>query len=617
MNDFGATLNGDRARFAVYSRSAEAMALCLFDANGVETRLPMKRGDDNVWRAEAAGASDGDRYGFRAGGRYAPEAGFWFDPSKLLTDPCAVEIDRPWVYDKRLGVAGVDTAALVPKAVLKKPYTDILRRPPLFAPGGFIYEAQLRAFTINHPDVAPENRGTLAALGEAAVLAHLKKLGVDAVELMPIVAWIDEGHLPPLGLSNAWGYNPVSLCALDPRFAPGGFDDLRDAVAALHGEGIGVILDVVFNHSGESDNKGPMLSMRGLDNSTWYRLNRGRYVNDTGCGNTLDCANPVVIRHIVQALRHFVLGAGVDGFRFDLATTLARTPQGYSRHAPLLEAMARDEVLADRVMIAEPWDIGPGGYQLGNFPSPWLEWNDRYRDDVRRYWRGDGDGANLATRLAGSSDIFEKDGVRATRSVNFIAAHDGFALADIVAYRNKHNKANGENNRDGHNENYSWNGGVEGPTDDEAVLARRRRSLRALLATLFLSRGTIMLTAGDEFGRTQHGNNNAYAQDNAITWLDWNNRDRELEGFVAALSALRRRLGFLRELDFFDLVDGAGGVHIEWRNAAGEVMREEDWRNGASETLTMAFLRDKRELLRVVFDRRAVEVIIDEPTAPA
>jgi glycogen operon protein len=357
---------------------------------------------------------------------------------------------------------------------------------------------------------------------------------------MPIVAWIDERHLPPLGLTNGWGYNPVAPMALDPRLCPGGVAELAATVAALRDAGIGVILDLVFNHTGESDMLGGVLSLRGLDNHAYAHAPDGTLINDTGCGNTLDFAQPQLRALVLDALRHFVLHAGVDGFRFDLATIMARGP-AFAADAPIFAELAADPALRDRVLIAEPWDIGPGGYQLGAFPPNWLEWNDRWRDDVRRFWRGDAGIGLLATRMAGSSDLFgpAAPGCTPCRSVNFLAAHDGFTLADTLAYDHRHNHANGEDNRDGHGENFSWNNGVEGPSDDPAICARRAALARAMLGTLFASTGTIMLTAGDEFGRSQHGNNNAYAQDNALTWIDWAARDLALEDHVAALATWR------------------------------------------------------------------------------
>lgn len=533
----GARLVDDSTLWRVRAPEAQALWLCLFDDSGAETRHAMAReGED--WVLRLPGAHAGTRYGYRAQGRWAPDEGLWFDFSKLLVDPCALELDHRFVYDPALATFGVDTAALVPRAIVPGPLPEVPRQPPVFTPCGLIYEVNVRGFTMLHPHVPPALRGTVGALAHPAILAHLTKLGVTAVELMPVVAWIDERHLPPLGLSNAWGYNPVAFMALDPGLCPGGIAELRETVATLRAHGIGTILDLVFNHSGESDVQGPVLSLRGLDNAAYAHAPDGNLINDTGCGNTLDFANPHVRRLTCDALRHFVRHAGVDGFRFDLAPVLARGP-GFDADAPIFADLAADPWLADRVMIAEPWDIGPDGYQLGRFPPHWLEWNDHFRDDVRRYWRGDGALGTLATRLAGSADLFGPADTHPCRSVNFLAAHDGFTLADCVSYTQRHNLANGEDNRDGHGENHSWNCGVEGPSGDPHVLARRHAAQCALLGTLFASTGTIMLTAGDEFGRTQLGNNNAYAQDNPLGWIDWHTRDTALEAHVARLSARR------------------------------------------------------------------------------
>jgi glycogen operon protein len=594
----GATVSPDGVRFAVRSGAAERLWLCLFDGERETQRLELKLEGQGVHALFVPSLGPGTRYGFRADGPYAPENGLWFDPEKLLVDPYAVEIDRPFVYDPRLAARrdeGGDTAPLVPKAIVRALPEPPPARPPLFDTGGLIYELPVKAFSILHPDVPERDRGTLRALKAPAVIEHLKKLGVSAVELMPVAAWIDERHLAPLGLTNAWGYNPVTFMALDPRLAPGGLADLREAASALHEAGIGVILDVVFNHTGESDAQGPTLSLRGLDAPTYYRHDAGgKLVNDTGTGNTLACDRPVVQTLILESLRHFVRHAGVDGFRFDLAPILGRDAAGYRKDAPLLEAMRADPLLADRILIAEPWDIGRDGYQLGNFPKPFLEWNDRFRDDLRRFWRGDaGTVGALATRLSGSSDVFQRDAATDTRTVNFVAAHDGMTLADLVAYVTKHNKANGENNRDGHDENFSWNDGMEGETEDPAVRTRRRADMRALLATLFAARGAIMLTAGDEFGRSQRGNNNAYAQDNEITWLDWAGRDAGLEDFVAALSALRREAPALRDVCF--LTGGADGGEtipdVEWLAETGAPLDDVTWADPARHRLAM-ILRD-------------------------
>ena len=528
----GAVAGRKESRFTVRAPLASGVDLCLFD-EGRETRLAMSRTGEN-WHLALPGDLSGEIYGFRASGAYEPHNGLWFDPAKLLVDPYAIELDRRFVQDPALAQYGCDTAHLVPRAIVPGALPEVALTPPNFARGGLIYELNVRGFTILHPEVPEALRGTLAALAHPAIIAHLRKLHVTALELMPIFAWIDERHLPPLGLVNAWGYNPVAPMALDPRLCPGGVTELRETVAALHAAGIGVILDIVLNHTGESDGHGGTFCLRGLDPQCYATGPDGTLANVTGCGNTLDFSYAPMRALALETLRHFVRHCGVDGFRFDLAPVLARGP-GFDPHAPFFAEIAADPWLADRVMIAEPWDIGWGGYQLGNFPANWLEWNDRYRDDVRRFWRGEATVGELATRLAGSSDIFGDD----ARGVSFLAAHDGFTLADTVSYEQRRNHANGEGNRDGHGANFSWNCGVEGPSDDAWVLACRDADVRAMLGTLFVTTGTIMLTAGDEFGRSQQGNNNAYCQDNAIGWVDWEARDVALEDYVASLSAMR------------------------------------------------------------------------------
>ncbi|MCB1444802.1 MAG: glycogen debranching protein GlgX [Rhizobiaceae bacterium] len=583
----GIALTPHGVEFSVFSRSASKIELCLFAERGGHEigRLPMERHDGHVWHIEAKGAQPGMRYGYRAHGVYAPERGLWFDPSKLLVDPYAVELDRPFAFSPDLSSHGADTGNIVPRAVITAS-APVARQEPHFAEGGLIYEVNVRALTMLHPDVPEAERGTIKALAHPAVIAHLKRIGVSAVELMPITAWIDERHLPALGLRNGWGYNPVALMALDPRLCPGGIRELADTVAALHADNIGVILDLVFNHTGESDQLGPTISMRGLDSLAYYRApdgHPGLLINDTGTGNTLACDHPVMRELVLDTLRHFVNHAGIDGFRFDLAPIIGRDMSGFRPDAELIGAMLADPVLSDRVLIAEPWDIGPGGYQLGNFPDRFLEWNDWARDTMRQFWRGDGRKlGDLATVLAGSSSIFEKNGSSRTRTVNFIAAHDGFTLRDLVSFETKHNELNGEHNRDGHGENYSWNNGVEGDTTDIVTQNRRVADVRALLATLFATRGAIMLTAGDEMGRTQHGNNNAYAQDNTLTWLDWPHADDELIGHVAALSAIRHRFGVFSDTHFFD-----DGGEVEWLGANGEPMQVADWEETSNGFLTM------------------------------
>ncbi|MCX8996853.1 glycogen debranching protein GlgX [Rhizobiaceae bacterium BDR2-2] len=573
----GVELTATGAVFSLWSHHGTAATLCLFDQAGRREalRIPMEQDEDGVFRCYAQGVREGALYGYRVDGDYAPHEGLWFDPAKLLIDPYATAIDRPFVYDAKLGTFGADTAALVPKCVVTAD-RPVERQPPFFKPGGLIYEVSVKAFTQCHLDVPENLRGTVAALAHPAVIAHLKRIGVDAIELMPVVAWIDERHLQTLGLTNAWGYNPVAFMPLEPRLCPGGMAELRDTVAALHREGIGVILDLVFNHTGEGDRFGPTLSFRGIDNPCLYRHMPGRpgaLVNDSGTGNTVACDHPYIRRLIVDSLRHFVLNAGIDGFRFDLATILFRNHAGFNPHSELLEAIRHDEALADRILIAEPWDIGPGGYQLGNFPEPFLEWNDRARDGMRRYWRGDLNMTGpLATILAGSSDVFSNRPEARTRSVNFLAAHDGFTLMDLVSYERKHNEANGERNRDGHSENLSWNNGVEGATARTQVLEHRRRDVMALLSTLFVSRGTVMLTMGDEAGRSQRGNNNAYCQDNEITWFDWSSVDDRIVEHTGFLAALRKRFPALAEPGFF-----IGDGDAEWVSPSGEAMTPEDW----------------------------------------
>lgn len=593
---FGGLVGQGGIRFAAWSSAASRLWVSIFDERGNREvdRLELRSEGEGVHALFVTGLTAGTQYGFRADGDYAPEQGLWFDPDKLLVDPYAVEIDRPYAYDDRLAARrgeGGDTAALLPKAIAGALPEPLAALPPLFRPGGLVYEVPVRAFTMLHPDIPKQQRGTIAALAHPAIVEHLKKLGVGTVELMPVTASIDERHLPPLGLRNAWGYNPVTFMALDPRLAPGGLAELRQTVAVLREAGIGVILDLVFNHTGESDRFGPTLSLRGLDSRAYYRhWPDCSLVNDTGTGNTVACDHPVVQEMVLDTLRHFVRHAGVDGFRFDLAPILGRVEGVFDTDAPLLRAVRNDPDLGDRVLIAEPWDIGPDGYQLGNFPPPFLEWNDRYRDDIRRFWRGDrGMAGALATRLAGSSDVFAKAGERTSRSVNFIAAHDGMALADIVAYEHKHNEANGEQNRDGHNENLSWNNGFEGEAGDGAIAKARFDDQCALLATLFASRGTIMLTAGDEFGRTQKGNNNAYAQDNEITWLDWAGRDQALEHYASGLAAMRRGSPALSDTRFLtgEPLAGSELPDVAWLTETGAPLDERSWQNPERHRLVM------------------------------
>ncbi|WP_199092590.1 glycogen debranching protein GlgX [Bosea sp. ASV33] len=590
---------------AVFSRHGSCVLVSVFDEAG-ETELaslplPCRSGDIHHGLLEGAGA--GLRYGLRVEGPWQPERGHRFDPAKLLVDPYATVIDRPFRWDPQLARHGAETSALVPRSIVQPlPF-------PLPASGAqaaaaspsFIYELAVRSFSMRHPAVPETLRGTLAALREPAVVAHLQSLGVSHVELMPVAAWMDERHLPPLGLANAWGYNPVNFFALDPRLAPGGPADLAALCAAYAEAGIGVILDIVLNHTTESDEFGGTVSLRGLDNAVYYRHaadDPGRLVNDTGCGHTLALDRAPVMRLAMDALRCW-LRLGVAGFRFDLGTVMGRTETGYTPDAPLLGAILQDPELARAILIAEPWDIGPGGYRLGEFPAPFAEWNGRYRDDIRRFWRGDaGMAGALATRLSGSSDLFAGNHRGPRASVNFIAAHDGFTLRDLVSFERKHNNANGEDNRDGENDNHSWNCGAEGLTRDQGIEAARDRDIRALLATLFLSRGTPMLTAGDEFGRTQHGNNNAYAQDNPTSWLDWERAEEELTAFTASLVKLRRRHPLLSGSTF--LTGKGDPPDAVWLKTDATPIADQEWAgldafclllNGNDESLLVAVNR--------------------------
>ncbi|QIB33016.1 glycogen debranching protein GlgX [Ancylobacter pratisalsi] len=581
----GVTADGRGVNVAVFSAHAERIEFCLFDPAG-ETEiarivLPARTGD--VFHAHIGDVPPGARYGLRATGPWAPEAGHRFNPYKLLVDPYASRLDRPFqlapaLFDTRaLGAPRdeVDSAHVVPKAIVAHPSAE----PPSRA-GSFpwddevLYELHVRGYTRQHPDIAVEMRGTFAALAEPPALEHLVRLGVTTVELMPAMAWVDERHLPPLGLTNYWGYNPVVFGAPDPRLAPGGFPEVRRAIEALHEAGIRVVLDVVLNHTGESDASGPTISLRGLDNATYYRHareNAGLLINDAGTGNTLALERMPVLRLGMDMLRRWA-GAGLDGFRFDLAATLGRRPDGFDPEAPFFAALRQDPQLRELALIAEPWDIGPGGYQVGQFPAEWAEWNDKFRDTARRFWRGeDGVVGELATRFAGSADVFAARHRPLSRAINFITAHDGFTLADLVSFEHKHNEANGEDNRDGTNDNHSWNHGAEGWTDDAAIIAARQADMRALLATLITARGTPMLTMGDECGRSQAGNNNAYAQDNELTWLDWSKVDEELAGFTARLIALRREHRALRGAAPLEgrPVDGSGIADVEWRAPEG------------------------------------------------
>ena len=593
----GATTAEGGVNFAIYSENADDLVLCLFDENGTKEtdRLTLPGRDGGVRYGFVPGLSAGARYGYRAEGPWKPEEGHRFDFSKFLVDPYATALDRPFTYRPALTAPPerqIDSAAFMPRCIVHD--LDLDAKPMPFGRPGFTYELLVRAFSQRYPEVPVEIRGHVAALREPFFLDHLERIGVETVELMPLAAWIDEGHLMALNLTNAWGYNPITHMAPDPRLAPGGFAEIRATVEALHQRGIRVLLDVVFNHSGEGSEEGPTICYRGLDNLLYYRHPEGEpafMLNDTGTGNTMATHKAPVAQMFIDVCRTWVQATGIDGFRYDLGTVLGRLPDGFSHDAPFFKMVAADDVLKDRIHVGEPWDVGPGGYQVGNFPKPWFEWQDRFRDDVRKFWKGeDGMIGALATRMAGSADLFNHDGRRPSVGVNFIAAHDGFTLADIAMYEEKHNEANGEDNRDGHNDNHSWNNGVEGETDDPEVIDARGKDIRAMLATLLVSRGTPMIVAGDEFGRTQGGNNNGYAQDNEITWLDWENADEVLIEFTGKLAKLRREHPALSADKFLtgDTVEGGEEPDVVWLKEDGEAMDDADFSDASRRFLGMS-----------------------------
>ncbi|PPQ28886.1 glycogen debranching protein GlgX [Rhodopila globiformis] len=623
----GVSVAGDGINVAVVAPHAEAIAISLFDAQDNETarlRLPERTGP--VFHGHIPGVPAGTRYGLRAYGPWDPGNGHRFNPAKLLIDPWATAIDRPVRLHPLLFDVPAprpdDTAPLMPKAIVQPPpVLAAAARPAFDWDRQVIYELHVRGFSMTHTDIPPAIRGTFAALGHPASIAHLTRLGVTAVELMPCAAWTDERHLPALNLTNYWGYNPVAFLAPDPRLAPGGWAEIRAAVDALHAAGIAVILDVVLNHSGESDELGPTLSLRGLDNATYYRLaaDRSRYVNDAGCGNVLAMERAIVTRLGTDALRTWALYGGIDGFRLDLAVALGRRDDGFDPDAPFLAAVEQDPVLSRCALIAEPWDVGAGGHQLGAFPPRWGEWNDHFRDTVRRFWRGDpGMLGDFTTRVAGSADIFAGAHRPLTRSINFAVAHDGFPLADLVAFTRKRNEANGENNRDGSDNNLSWNNGVEGPSDDPAVVAARARDARALLATLLLARGTPMLSLGDELGRTQHGNNNAYAQDNAKSWIDWATADDSLIGFTARLIALRQSLAplFSGQALTGTATDDTGLPDVAWLGTDGHALDLADWNRADNRTLVAALYAEGARAVLVFHADAAATTITLPPPRP-
>ncbi|MHB1245324.1 MAG: glycogen debranching protein GlgX [Sulfuriferula sp.] len=627
-NPRGATWDGEGVNFALFSEHAEKVELCIFDPKGRREvqRIELKERSDLVWHCYLPEARPGLLYGYRVHGPYRPQEGHRFNPHKLLIEPYAKDIvgSPNWSdahFGYRIGSKHADlsfdrrdNANGMPKCrVIDQAFTWGNDKPPGIPWHDMvIYEMHVKGFTMQHPDVPAQFRGTYAGLSMAPAIEHLKRLGVTTVELMPVHAFLDDRHLVERGLSNYWGYNSIGFMAPDSRFsASGHVSEFKTMVKTLHSAGIEVILDVVYNHTAEGNHLGPTLSFRGVDNASYYRLvddDPRFYMDYTGCGNTLDMRHPRVLQLIMDSLRYWVQEMHVDGFRFDLASALARELHEVDRLGTFFDTIGQDPVLSTIKLIAEPWDLGEGGYQVGNFPIGWAEWNDRYRDNVRAYWKGDGGQiGELAQRLAGSSDLYERSGRSPHASINFVSAHDGFTLHDLVSYNDKHNEINQEGNRDGNDNNNSWNCGVEGETDDPEINALRARQKRNFLATLLFSQGVPMLVAGDEMGRTQGGNNNAYCQDNEISWLSWDLKpqDQELLEFTQYIISLRKAHPLLRRRYFFHgrPIRGGDVKDIVWLNPDGIEMNESDWAQAFSRCLGVYFAGDT---LRETDDRGRV-----------
>ncbi len=638
----GATFDGDGVNFAVYSRHATRVSLCLFDDNGIETQiviLPEREG--HVWHGYVPGMHPGQQYGFRMHGPYAPDEGHRFNHNKLLIDPYAKKLTGHPVWhnalfgyeadhkDRDLSFDMRDSAPYMPRSVVVDPAFSWGSSTPPNIPlaDTVFYEGHVKGLTAARRDV--EFPGTYRGLASEPMLDHLTDLGVTAIELLPVQAFLDDQFLARKGLSNYWGYMTYGFFAPDPRYMQGTeISEFQQMVARFHSAGIEVILDVVYNHTAEGSEMGPTLAFRGLDNASYYRLadNPRYYVDTTGCGNALDFDNPFVLRLVLDSLRYWVEIMGVDGFRFDLCSTLGRTDGTFDRTGPFFSAIRQDPVLNRAKLIAEPWDLGPDGYQLGAYPAPFAEWNDKFRDDTRRFWRGDnGMVAGIAARLAGSAQFFDHDGRAPNASVNFLTAHDGFTMADLVSYSKKHNEANGEGNRDGHSENHADNMGAEGPTEDPGIDAARARRRRNLMATLLFSQGTPMLLAGDEIGNSQAGNNNAYCQDNEIGWLDWANRDADFLAFTKQAIAFRKAHPILRQRRFLHsqarLVDGAPDLF--WRRADGQAMAQADWDDPDLRTIvaemrmasgTPEYVEREGALLIVLNAGAEIDITLSDPT---
>ncbi len=604
----GATYDGAGTNFSLFSEVAERIELCLFDEAGNETRVELPEVTAFCWHGYLPDVAPGQRYGYRVHGSWSPGEGHRCNPAKLLLDPYAKAVEGevqwneavfPYRFDDPEGSRNdLDSAPFMPRCAVIDPFFDWGHDRPPRVPmhESVIYEIHVKGFTRRHPEVPEQLRGTYAGLAHPAAVAHLKRLGITAVELMPVHQFVHDHFLIQRGLRNCWGYNSICYLAPHGEYAAGAgsvgrqVQDFKQLVRTLHQEGIEVILDVVYNHTAEGNHLGPVLSLKGIDNAAYYRLmpDRRYYMDYTGTGNSLNVQHPHVLQLIMDSLRYWVLEMHVDGFRFDLAATLARELHAVDRLAAFFDIIQQDPVINQVKLIAEPWDVGEGGYQVGNFPPLWSEWNGKYRDQVRDFWRGaEGTLDELAYRLTGSSDLYATNGRRPSASINFVTAHDGFTLRDLVSYNQKHNEANGEQNRDGTDDNRAWNCGVEGPTDDPEVNALRARQQRNFLATLFLSQGIPMLLGGDEMGRTQGGNNNAYCQDSEVSWFDWDNADRDLLAFTVRLIAFRRDHPVFRRRRWFlgTPIHGEGVRDIGWFRPDGEPMNDDDWRHGFAKSL--------------------------------
>jgi len=605
----GATYDGSGVNFSVFSEAADRVELCLFDDDGTETRMDLPEATALCWHGYLPACSPGQRYGFRVHGPYDPAAGHRCNPAKVLLDPYATAVDGdvdwheavfPYRFGDHHARNDLDSAAYVPKAVVTSPWFDWGndRSPHTSYHDDVIYEVHVKGFTMRHPAIPEDLRGTYAGLAHPAAVDYLTTLGVTAVELLPVHQFVHDSLLLERGLRNYWGYNSVAYLAPHNGYSARGqrgeqVQEFKQMVKTLHEAGIEVILDVVYNHTAEGNHLGPVLSLKGLDNASYYRLvddDRAFYYDTTGTGNSLNVRHPHVLQLIMDSLRYWVTEMHVDGFRFDLAAALARQFHEVDRLSAFFDVIQQDPVVSQVKLIAEPWDLGEGGYQVGNFPPVWSEWNGKYRDTVRDFWRGENQTlAEFASRLTGSSDLYESNGRRPYASVNFVTAHDGFTLADLVSYNDKHNEANGEGNADGESHNRSWNCGAEGPTDDPEVLALRERQQRNFLATVLLSQGVPMVLGGDEMGRTQGGNNNAYCQDNEISWFDWERPDVALTAFTSRLIALRRQHPVFRRRRYFQgrPVHGKGCSDIAWFRPDGTEMGDEDWRDGWAKSVAV------------------------------